>query len=328
MKFSMYAQVMKRKRFRGAAVAALAVVFSAGLVVALAGGAVAAATAVPLGTAGSFAVLAGAGITNTGPTTLNGDIGSFPTTSITGTSSLTVTGTNHGGDAVTQGAKTDLVTAFNVAAGEGPTSPISADLGGQTLTGGVYNSATSMGLTGTLTLNAAGNPSTVFVFQMGSTLTTASASSVSLVNGAQACNVFWKVGSSATLGTGSTLVGTILAQTSITATTGARVDGRLLARDGAVTLDTNTVTRSTCVAGTATTPTSTAATATTAAAITTGASTTAPATTTVRATTTTRTTTTTPTTTTPATTTTRTSTLTPQTPTKARSPRGPVGFTG
>ena len=96
----------------------------------------AAATAVPLGTAGSFAVLAGAGITNTGPTTVAGDIGTYPTTTIVGTSSLTVHGTNHAGDAVTQQAKTDLVTAYNTAAGQGPTSPIAADLGGQTLTAG------------------------------------------------------------------------------------------------------------------------------------------------------------------------------------------------
>ena len=155
------------------------------------------------GARGSFAVLAGAGITNTGPTTINGDLGTFPTTSITGAASMTVTGTNHGGDAVTQGAKTDLVTAYNTATGEGPTTAVAADLGGRTLTAGIYNSASSLGLTGALTLNGAGNPNALFVFQAGSTLTTASASSVVLTNGAQACNVFWQVGSSATLGTGS-----------------------------------------------------------------------------------------------------------------------------
>src|SRR3984885_5167692 len=119
-------------------------------------GASAAATSVGLGTADSFAVLAGAGITNTGPTTVTGDLGTYPTTTETGTGSLTVNGTNHAGDAVTQGAKTDLVTAYNTAAGEGPTNPISADLGGQTLTPGVYNSASSIGLTGDVTLNAGG----------------------------------------------------------------------------------------------------------------------------------------------------------------------------
>lgn len=206
----------------------------------------AAATAVPLGTADSFAVLAGAGITNTGPSTVNGDIGTFPTTTITGTATLTVNGANHGGDAVTQQAKTDLVTAYDNAAGQGPTSPIVADLGGQTLTPGVYNSGSSIGLTGALTLDGGGNPNAVFVFQAGSTLTTASASQVNLINGAQSCNVFWQVGSSATLGTGSTFRGSILALTDITVTTGVTIDGRVLARNGAVTLDTDTITKPTC----------------------------------------------------------------------------------
>lgn len=236
----------RRFRSRAAGATALAALFAAGMLVMLVGGASAAVRAVPLGTAHSFAVLAGAGITNTGPTTVTGDLGTFPTTTMTGTASLTVHGTNHAGDAVTQGAKTDLVTAYNTAAGEGPTSPIAADLGGRTLKPGVYNSASSIGLTGTLTLDAGGNPDAAFVFQAGSTLTTASASQVKLVNGAQACNVYWQVGSSATLGTGSTFRGTILALTSITLTTGATVQGRVLARNGAVTLDTNTITRPAC----------------------------------------------------------------------------------
>ena len=203
-------------------------------------------SAVNLGTASSFAVLAGAGITNTGPTTILGDVGSYPTTTETGFGSVSLTGTNHGGDAVTQGAKTDLTTAYLDAAGRGPTIPVVADLGGLTLVPGVYNSATSLGLTGTLTLS--GSSSDVWVFQAGSTLTTASGSKVAFIGGAQSCNVFWQVGSSATLGTGSAFKGTILALTSITATTGATVDGRLLARNGAVTLDTNVITRSMCAA--------------------------------------------------------------------------------
>ena len=223
----------------------LASVTALGLLVALPGNAQAAAVQVPLGTANSFVVLAGAGITNTGPTTLNGDLGTFPTTSITGAGSLTVTGTNHAGDAVTRRAKTDLVTAYNTAAGEGPTSPIAADLTGRTLTRGVYNSASSIGLTGALILDAAGDPNAVFVFQAGSTLTTGSGSQVFLRNGARSCNVFWKIGSSATLGTNSRFVGTVMAVTSITLTTGARVVGRALARNGAVTLDTNTIIRPT-----------------------------------------------------------------------------------
>jgi hypothetical protein len=224
---------------------------AAGLV--LAASAVAAATAVPLATTGSFSVLAGAGITNTGPTTVSGDIGTFPTTSISGLGSMTVGGANHAGDAVAQQAKTDLVTAYTTAAGEGPTNPITADLGGRTLLPGVYNSASSMGLTGALTLNAQGDPKSVFVFQLGSALTTASGSQIDLINGAQACNVYWQVGSSATLGTGSIFIGTILALTSITVTTGVTIDGRVLARNGAVTLDTDTLTTSEC----ATTPGST-----------------------------------------------------------------------
>jgi hypothetical protein len=240
-------------------------------------GSAATGTSVGLGTAGSFVVLAGAGVTNTGPTTLNGDIGTYPTTSESGVGSLTITGTNHAGDAVTQQAKSDLVTGYDTTAGEGPTSPISADLGGQTLTPGVYNSASSLGLTGNLTLDGGGDPNAVFVFQAGSTLTTASASSVTLENGAQACNVFWQVGSSATLGTASSFVGTLIALTSITLTTRATVEGRMLARNGAVTLDTNTITAPSCTtAATTTAATTTAATttaATTTAATTTSAST-------------------------------------------------------
>jgi hypothetical protein len=208
--------------------------------------ATAAATPVPLATTDAFSVLAGSGITNTGPTTVSGSIGTFPTTSISGLGSMTVGGTNHAGDAVSQQAKTDLVTAYNTAAGEGPTNPVAADLGGRTLLPGVYNSASSMGLTGALTLNAQGNPNSVFVFQIGSALTSASGSQINLINGAQACNVFWQIGSSATLGTGSTFIGTILALTSITVTTGVTIDGRVLARNGAVTLDTDTITTSRC----------------------------------------------------------------------------------
>ena len=274
MKLSTYLHGTGRARLGAMSVATLAALFSVGLLVALVGGAQAASSAVPLGAADSFVVLAGSGVTNTGPTTLNGDLGTFPTTTITGAGSVTISGTNHAGDGVTQQAKTDLVTAFNNAAGQGPTSPISADLGGQTLTAGVYNSASSIGLTGALTLNAAGNPNAVFVFQAGSTLTTASGSSVVLANGAQACNVYWQIGSSATLGTGSSFKGTILAQASITVTTGTTVEGRVLARDGAVTLDTNTITKPPCVTAPATTAATTTAPATTTAATTTTTTTT------------------------------------------------------
>ena len=206
-------------------------------------------TTVGLGTATSFAVLAGSGITNTGSTVVNGDIGSFPTTTITGFPPGTVNGTNHGGDAVTQGAKTDLTTAYNDAAGRTPVTTIPTELGGSTLTHGVYSSASgTFGITGALTLDGQGDSNAVFIFQMATTLTTATGSSVVLINGAQACNVFWQVGSSATLGGSTSFRGSILALTSVTLVTSTTVEGRVLARNGAVTLDTNTITRPTCAA--------------------------------------------------------------------------------
>jgi hypothetical protein len=155
-------------------------------------------------------------------------------------------GTIHATDAVAGQAQTDLVTAYNDAANRSPDANNPADLAGRSLTPGVYRSASSLGLTGDLTLDAHGNPDAVFIFQVGSALTTASGSRVALLGGAQACNVYWQVGSSATLGTGSSFRGTILALTSITLTTGATVEGRTLARNGAVTLDTNTITRPSC----------------------------------------------------------------------------------
>jgi hypothetical protein len=162
-------------------------------------------------------------------------------------------GTIHAADAVASQAKGDLVTAYNDAAGRSSTATISADLAGRTLTPGVYTSASSLGLSGDLTLDARGDPNAVFVFQAGSTLTAGSASRVLLIGGAQPCNVFWQVGSSATIGTSSAFAGNILALTSISMTTGATLQGRALARNGAVTLDTNTITKATC-ATPATTP--------------------------------------------------------------------------
>lgn len=212
------------------------------------------AASVPLGTADSFAVLAGSTVTNTGPSVISGDLGVSPGATVTGFPPGTVTaGTVHAADAVALQAQGGLTTAYNDAAGRSSTATISADLAGRTLGPGVYTSASSLGLSGDLTLDARGDPNAVFVFQAGSTLTAGSASRVLLVGGAQPCNVFWQVGSSATIGTNSGFAGNILALTSISLTTGAKLTGRALARNGAVTLDTNTVTKAVC-AGSASTP--------------------------------------------------------------------------
>ncbi|MCW2962511.1 MAG: hypothetical protein JWM90_2898 [Thermoleophilia bacterium] len=208
--------------------------------------AVAAQAPVGLGTAGSYAVLAGTTVTNTGATVINGDLGLSPGTSITGFPPGTVNGTIHATDAAAAQAQADLTTAYDDAAGRSPAIAVSGDLGGLTVTGGVYRSASSVGLTGTLTLDAQGDPNTVFVFQAGSALTTATSSRVRLINGAQSCNVFWNVGSSATLGTSSTFVGNLLALTSVSLNDSVTVSGRVLARNGAVTLLNDTISASAC----------------------------------------------------------------------------------
>jgi len=243
--FPIHAGRSRTSRRVTALVLALAV-STGGLLVATAGGAQAAATAVPLGTAGAFAVLAGSGITNTGTTTITGDVGTDPKSSITDNGAMTITGETHAADEVSTLAKTDLVTGYNNAAAQSRTADTGAELGGQTLVSGVYGTNAALGLTGTVTLDGAGRTDGVWVFQAGSTLITASSSRVLLTNGATPCNVYWQVGSSATLGTGTSFVGTILASASITATTGATINGRLLAQSGAVTLDTNVITRSNC----------------------------------------------------------------------------------
>jgi hypothetical protein len=210
------------------------------------GGSALAATTVNLGAAGNFAVLGGSTVTNTGSTVVNGDLGLSPGTSFTGFPPGIVNGTQHVTDAVAAQGQSDLVAAYNAAATQTGAVTVSGDLGGQTLAPGVYNSASSLGLTGTLTLDGQNNPNAVFIFQVGSALTTSSGSRVNLINGAQACNVFWQVASSATLGINSTFSGTLLAFTSVTATTGAVINGRVLARNGAVTLDTTSVNRPIC----------------------------------------------------------------------------------
>ena len=206
---------------------------------------------VRLGTADRFAVLAGSTVTNTGPSTINGDLGLSPGTAVTGFPPGTVNGTTQAANAVALEAKADLTAAYDNAVGRTRATPAPADLGGRTLTPGVYQSASSLALTGELELDAKGDPNAVFVFQAGSTLISASASRVRLVNGAQPCNVFWQVGSSATLGTTTNFAGNILALTSITMNDGVKLNGRALARNGAVTLIDDTITAPHCATASA-----------------------------------------------------------------------------
>jgi outer membrane autotransporter protein len=217
------------------------------------------AQAPPLGTTANFSILAGAGVTNTGPSVITGtaahpgDIGST-TATIGGfpPGLVNAPGVIHPiNDGPTSTAQNTLTTAYNSLAGRPTTVNLTGqDLGGLTLVPGVYNFSSSAQLTGALRLNGLGNPNAVFIFNIGSTLTTASASSVLLINGAQGGNVFWRVGSSATLGTGTSFTGDILAQASITLTTGANITcGAAWAQTGAVTLDTNNITLCDLIAG-------------------------------------------------------------------------------
>ena len=193
---------------------------------------------VGLGTAAPFSVLAGTpSITNTGPTTIDREVGIHPAASVTGFPPGIAAGGIHAGDAVALQAKADLVTAYNNAAGRTPDGLVAAGTLSGTLVGGVYNAnGFSLQLPGTLTLDGQNNPASVWIFQATSDLITASASSVLLINGASSCNVFWQVTSSASLGTGSSFVGTIMAMTSITLADSVTVQGRALARNGTVTL--------------------------------------------------------------------------------------------
>lgn len=240
----------------------LTLVFTFGLAVL-----VQAATAVSLGTADNFAVLAGSFITASTPSVVSGDVGLSPAagTLYTGLTTGMVTGTIYAVDATGPAgaggnnpglltlAKSALDSAYSNAAGQTPATTVLASGTdsfsgtGYTLAPGVYNSGSTMGITGTLTLDGGGNPNAVFIFQAGSSLTTASNAIITLINGAQACNVFWQVGSSATLGTGTQLKGNVLAFSSITDSGGSTVEGRLLARGAAVTLDNTHVTKATCV---------------------------------------------------------------------------------
>ena len=203
---------------------------------------------ITLGTAGAFAVLAGSTVTNTGATVVNGNLGVWPGSSITGFPPGIVNGTEYDGGAVAMTAQNDVATAYGALAGLSVDQTLTGeDLGGLTLLPGVYSFASPAQLTGQLTLNAEGLSNQIFVFQIGSTLTTASASSVLLINPGTGDNVFWQIGSSATLGTTTAFYGSILAGQSITLTTGATITcGSALAENGAVTMDTNTVSTGGC----------------------------------------------------------------------------------
>ena len=264
---------MTRISVRHASVTSVLAVSLAGMLVLVTSTAAQAATLVPLGTAGTYAILAGSGITNTGITTITGDVGSSPTPSETGFAAcpaancVTLTGANHNNpapnDAVTQGAKAALTTAFNNAAGQTP-SVVLTELAGQTLVAGVYTSASgTFGMSGTLTLDGANNANSVFIFQTASTLITGGTGNINLIRGAQACNIFWKIGSAATLGAGSNIDGTIMAHDSISLGSGVTVIGRLLAGEqasgaGAVTLIHDTIIRPACAATPVTPPSASA----------------------------------------------------------------------
>ena len=201
--------------------------------------------AVPLGSAANFVVLAGSMVGNTGPTMVTGDLGVSPGSAVTGFPPGVVNGMTHAADPTAAQAQMDLMTAFNDAAGRtvGAVS-VSGNLGGQTLTPGLYKSTSSLAISsGDLTLDAQGNANGVFIFQMASTLTTTAGRQVILIGGAKASNIVWQVGTSATIGMNSVFKGNILADQSITLVSGATLDGRALARVAAVTLAANTITK-------------------------------------------------------------------------------------
>ena len=230
---------------------------------------------VHLVTAANYAVLGASTVTNTGPSVLNGSLGIWPGTAITGFPPGTVVppATTDTTNAAAETAQTDLRHAYIDARGRPITATTTADLANLDLQAGVYAgpSKSPLGLSGPLTLDGGGNPKSVFIFQTDSTLITGSSSTVTLINGAQACNVFWQVGSSATLGTGSVFVGNVMALTSITVDTGVTVEGRALARNGAVTLDDDTFVKPSCATAVATTTTTLAGSTTTGATTTTTA---------------------------------------------------------
>lgn len=200
--------------------------------------------AVPLAGASNFAILGGSAITNTGATSITGDLGLSPGSSIGGFPPGTLTGTQHINDNIVIQAKLDLTTAFNDAAARTSTDivTLSGNIGGLTLTPGLYKSTSSLAISsGDLTFDAQGNADAIFIIQIASSLTTTSGRKVFLSGGASASNIFWMVGSSVTFGTTSVFKGTVLAMQSITFNTGATLDGRALARTGGITMAGNTI---------------------------------------------------------------------------------------
>ncbi len=211
-------------------------------------GIIAAATQVNLGTVDNFSVIAGTAVINDdGPTILNGDLGLSPGSELTGFPPGVVNGTRHVAEAIAEQAKVDLTTAYNDAVAQTPVTTIPAELGRTTVTPGIYDSLEGyFRITGTLTLDAQGNPDAIFIFKAGSTLTTTGASHVTLINGAQACNIFWQLGDRAIIGTNSVFEGNVLALNSAVLSTGANVEGGIFALNGAVTLDSDTITKTYC----------------------------------------------------------------------------------
>jgi hypothetical protein len=232
----------RRERIVRCAGASFGVAFAAAVTF---GGAQANAGPIDMGAATSFGVLGASTVTNTGMTTVHGDVGVAPGTSITGfPPGQLINGSLHLNTGTAIQAQADALTAYNMLAGMAPTMDLTGqDLGGMVLTPGVYSFSSSAFLTGKLTLDGLGQTNPLFVFQMGTTLITASDASVNLINGnfSTANDIYWQVGSSATLGTGTDFIGTIIADQSATLTTGANLDGRVIALNAAVTLDSNNI---------------------------------------------------------------------------------------
>ena len=202
-----------------------------------------------LGSAANFLVLGGSTVTNTGATVVAGELGTSPGTTITGfpPGQVTEGGKTHMGDALALQAQNDAALAYNSSAGQACNIHLEGqELGGKTLTPDVYCFTSLAKLTGQLVLDAQGDTAATWIIQIPGGLSTASSSSVVVTNGGGVCNVFWIVGESATIGAGSSFAGNILALTSVTLATGASLSGRALARNGAVTLDSNTISKPPC----------------------------------------------------------------------------------